>query len=258
MRVGALVLLAAGLGACAGQEPGTLPFDPSGYALAQNGEMVKVVDHGLAPPLDLFAPKTKLPAHNGALDGRCTLGPLSGIISATYPGASCCQEHDKCYHRNGCTILSWFGIQGGDCMACNLRVVTCLATGSLVFGSECNDWYNECEYRSHQECVQARCGGDPVCGVQVCEQQLGYYPGDHYELFDTSTPSEWANGWYYTPEDGWRYLGEFGNAYCWRDPVSGDSFCEVGGELTRGGMPQGTVYPCDSFVDFVGCYLNLI
>ncbi len=42
----------------------------------------------------------------------------------------CCDDHDRCYSRNGCTSRSWWLVWSGwTCTQCNLVVVSCFASG---------------------------------------------------------------------------------------------------------------------------------
>lgn len=40
----------------------------------------------------------------------------------------CCDEHDRCYEKWGCTYKSWFFVEGWKCTHCNLAVVFCFVT----------------------------------------------------------------------------------------------------------------------------------
>lgn len=41
----------------------------------------------------------------------------------------CCDEHDRCYYRHGCSAWSWWVIGSGwSCIRCNIEAVLCFAT----------------------------------------------------------------------------------------------------------------------------------
>ena len=53
------------------------------------------------------------------------------------PKGVCCDIHDDCYYRNGCSALSWLGLGSPACGACNVEVVACLADTVHIGTSVC-------------------------------------------------------------------------------------------------------------------------
>ncbi|KAF0219656.1 MAG: YD repeat [Geobacteraceae bacterium] len=53
----------------------------------------------------------------------------AGVLNSSKCTKKCCQEHDRCYERNGCNASSWLGnIIGNDagCQRCNSKAVDCI------------------------------------------------------------------------------------------------------------------------------------
>ena len=50
------------------------------------------------------------------------------LLSCT-PDGNCCDTHDDCYAAFNCDALSWLGLEGSLCTACNVAVVACINSG---------------------------------------------------------------------------------------------------------------------------------
>ncbi|CAF0832066.1 unnamed protein product [Rotaria sp. Silwood1] len=48
------------------------------------------------------------------------------VIQSCGNKGGCCDVHDACYKRHGCTASSWF-LLWGNCAACNRDVMGCVA-----------------------------------------------------------------------------------------------------------------------------------
>jgi len=54
----------------------------------------------------------------------------------------CCDDHDRCYAKNGCTVQSWWLFwRSWSCDFCNLAVVSCFAVGSDMDPCRMRAWW---------------------------------------------------------------------------------------------------------------------
>ena len=55
----------------------------------------------------------------------------------------CCDDHDRCYARDGCTSQSWWQVwTSWTCNFCNMAVVVCFYTGSMYEPCLARSWYS--------------------------------------------------------------------------------------------------------------------
>ena len=55
----------------------------------------------------------------------------------------CCDDHDRCYSKNGCTEKSWWQIwKSWSCDFCNLAVVSCFAAGDMMDPCRGRAWWS--------------------------------------------------------------------------------------------------------------------
>jgi len=102
--------------------PGTEPVSKS-----MGPEMTELPGLEIAIAGSVYIQKNvaKAMANGDAYDNYgCDL-PYTWVTSCGSKG-KCCDVHDACYAKYGCTSASWNTWQGANCDACNNNVVYCI------------------------------------------------------------------------------------------------------------------------------------
>ena len=98
----------------------------------------------------------------------------------------CCDRHDLCYVKYGCTYKSWFFIEGWKCTKCNITVVFCFVTaGGVGGGGGDGGGGNDGGGGGGDGCGPTypdECGGDP------CSTSGGSWCPPECDQCDTSPP----------------------------------------------------------------------
>ncbi|CAF0978045.1 unnamed protein product [Adineta steineri] len=59
------------------------------------------------------------------------------VISSCGKKGKCCDNHDACYKKHGCTAISWFYLWG-NCQGCNMAVMGCAVANNPGVSSCCS------------------------------------------------------------------------------------------------------------------------